>query len=131
MMGHTMPSQEDINPQQTLLTTYRRNLALYINQQSMLGAAYIPPAIANGIREARENIARIKGILHTWGVAVEDHPDDDQPAPTAGPDGPRQASGSGVTINISGGDFRGSNVPIGNTTSGDLNQHTGGTTMGN
>jgi hypothetical protein len=126
-----MASQEDIKHQQTLLTTHRRNLALYINQQSMIGAAYIPPAIANGIRESRDNIARIKGILRTWGVAVEDHPDDDQPAPAAGPDGPRQASGSGVTINISGGDFRGANVPIGNTSSGDINQQTGGATMGN
>jgi hypothetical protein len=121
-----MPSQEDIDHQQKLLTTYRRNLAVYINQQSMIGAAYIPPAIANGIRESRDNIARIKGILHTWGVAVEDHPDDDEPAPAAGPNAPRQASGSGVTINISGGDFRGANVPIGNTTSGDINQQTGG-----
>jgi hypothetical protein len=126
-----MPSQEDMKHQQTLLTTYRRNLALYINQQSMIGAAYIPPAIANGIRESRDNIARIKGILRTWGVAVEDHPDDDQPAPAAGPDGPRQASGSGVTINISGGDFRGANVPIGNTSSGDINQQTGGSSVRN
>ena len=121
-----MPSQEDIDHQQKLLTTYRRNLAVYINQQSMIGAAYIPPAIANGIRESRDNIARIKGILHKWGVAVEDHPDDDEPAPAVGPNAPRQASGSGVTINISGGDFRGANVPIGNTTSGDINQQTGG-----
>src|SRR4051794_9488550 len=77
-----MPSQDDIDRQQTLLATHRRNLALYIQQQSMLGAAYIPPAIANGMREARDNIARIKATLYSWGVAVEDHPDDaDQGAP--------------------------------------------------
>lgn len=69
-----MPSQDDIDSQLALLDTHRRNLGLYINQQSMFGAAYIPPALAHGIREARDNIARIKGILHSWGVAIEDHP---------------------------------------------------------
>ena len=102
-----MPSQEDVNHQETLLTTHRRNLALYINQQSMIGAAYIPPAIANGIRDARDNIARIKGILHTWGVAVEDHPDDEETEQAAAEQRAHQGGSSPVTVNIHGGTFSG------------------------
>lgn len=71
-----MASSEEIAHQQTLLTTYRRNLAHYLKQQAALGEAYAPPSVANGISEARNNIQRIKRILRGWNIAVEDSPDD-------------------------------------------------------
>jgi hypothetical protein len=71
-----MASAEDVKHQQTLLTTYRRNLAHYLRQQAALGEAYAPPAILNGILEAQSNIQRIKQILRGWNILVEDHPDD-------------------------------------------------------
>lgn len=71
-----MPSRDDITHQQTLLSTYRRNLGYYLKQQAALGEAYAPPGVLNGIMEARSNIQRIKQVLRGWGVAVEDLPDD-------------------------------------------------------
>lgn len=77
-----MPSQEEIADQQELLATYRRTLARYLKQQAALGEAYVPPGVSEGIREARNNIRRIKDILRTWDVPVENHPDDEPPTPT-------------------------------------------------
>src|SRR5690242_3666431 len=75
-----MPTQEDIDGQQQLLSLYRRTLAQYLRQQAQLGSAYAPPSILNGIEEVRENIRRIKDVLRTWDVSVPDHPDDDPSA---------------------------------------------------
>jgi len=72
-----MPSQEEISDQQEFLAIYRRTLAQYLKQQATLGAAYTPPGVVHGIREVRDNIRRVKGILHDWGVSIEDHPDDE------------------------------------------------------
>jgi len=74
-----MPSQEDIRHQQTLLEIHRRNLAQYIKQQGLIGEAFAPPMIVNGIRESRENIQRIKGILRGWNVSIDDLPDEGAP----------------------------------------------------
>ncbi len=74
-----MHSQEDIRHQQNLLEIHRRNLAQYIKQQGLIGEAFAPPMIVNGIRESRENIQRIKGILRGWGEQVADHVDDETP----------------------------------------------------
>src|SRR5262245_25618937 len=77
-----MPSQEDIANQQELLATYRRRLAGHLKQQAALGESYAPPGVQEGIREARDNIRRIKGILRGWRTAVEDLPDDEPSAAT-------------------------------------------------
>jgi hypothetical protein len=71
-----MSTEEDIAHQQNLLDIYRRNLSHYLRQQAALGEAYAPPAVTNGILEARTNIKRIKQILRGWNVSVQDHPDD-------------------------------------------------------
>lgn len=71
-----MPSQKDIEHQQQLLVTYRNNLADYLLQQALLGKGYTPPGVLNGIRAARSDIQRVKGILRDWGMVVDDHPDD-------------------------------------------------------
>jgi nucleoside phosphorylase len=73
-----MPSQEDIAHQQKLLKSHRRTLAVYITQLAILGQAFAPPNVMHGIRESRNQIRRIKAILRGWGVAVEDHPDDEE-----------------------------------------------------
>lgn len=67
---------EEIAQQQKRLRTYRQTLAHYLNQCAMLGAAHVPPGHVHDIRDARKSIARIKQTLRSWGVAVEDHPDD-------------------------------------------------------
>ena len=72
-----MPNREDIAAQQQLLATYRRSLAHHLTQQAALGKAYAPMGVAEGIREARANIKRIKRILQSWGQIVEELPDDE------------------------------------------------------
>jgi superfamily II DNA or RNA helicase len=72
-----MPTEEDVFNQKQRLDINRRNLQTYIIQMDTIGRAYVTPAIINGIYEARDNIRRIKAILRSWGVEVEDMPDDD------------------------------------------------------
>lgn len=75
-----MPSPEDIANQQELLAAYRRTLAQLLKQQALISELFTPPAIANGIDEARENIRRLKSSLRAWGVPIEDFPTDEAPA---------------------------------------------------
>src|SRR6266545_7000942 len=95
-MSAPMPEIEDIEAQRELLRVYRRNLALYLQQQAEQGGmAYVTPAVANGIVDARAEIAQIKAILRGWGQTVDDHPNDaptSQPAPAvSAPARPRAA----------------------------------------
>jgi hypothetical protein len=72
-----MAEPEDIEAQRELLRVYRRNLALFLQQQAEQGgSAYVTPAVANGILDARAEIAQIKTILRGWGQIVDDHPND-------------------------------------------------------
>jgi hypothetical protein len=70
--------QDEITEQLQLLAIYRRNLALFIQQQAMIGKAYSPLGIINGIAEAREQIHRIKTLLRTAGITVDEDPDDEE-----------------------------------------------------
>jgi hypothetical protein len=79
-----MPNQDDIAAQEALLAAHRQTLAVLLVQQAKMGAAYAPPALANGMAEARAAIARIKAALRRWGAVVEDLPDDTE-APSDGP----------------------------------------------
>ncbi|HEU5099528.1 MAG TPA: toll/interleukin-1 receptor domain-containing protein, partial [Roseiflexaceae bacterium] len=74
-----MATPEQIVQQQRLLETHRSTLSARLNQQAMLGVAHTPPEVVHDIREARASIERIKDTLRSWGVALEDHPDDDSP----------------------------------------------------
>jgi hypothetical protein len=74
-----MPSPEQIDQQQQLLGAHRGTLSARLNQQALLGVAHTPPEVVHDIREARVSIERIKDTLRGWGVAVEDHPDDESP----------------------------------------------------
>jgi ribosomal protein L29 len=85
-----MPSPEDIANQQTLLATYRRRLARQSQQLANQGEQHAPPGLLEDISEARREIARIKGVLHGWGLAVEDLPDDLDPLVAATSTAPRR-----------------------------------------
>src|SRR6266508_2125980 len=74
-----MPTADDIAQQQALLAAHRRTLAALLQQLALLSAAQAPPSVLNGIVDARASIAHCKAALHSWGVAVEDHPDDESP----------------------------------------------------
>lgn len=103
-----MPSQEEIAGQLDLLAINRRTLAQLLRQERLQGGrAYALPAVANGILEARAEIARIKAILTAWGVAADDHPDDIA-APE--PDAPVAQAQHPGGITIYGGTF---NAPVG------------------
>ena len=69
-------SQEAIDDQRELLEAHRRTLAVYLKQLAALGSAYAPPAVANGMHEARAGIRCAKASLRAWGVDVADLPDD-------------------------------------------------------
>jgi hypothetical protein len=57
-----MPDQEEYEQQLRILQTYRRTLAHLLEQAAKHGGiSYAPPAVANGIRDARQEIAQIKG----------------------------------------------------------------------
>jgi hypothetical protein len=75
-----MAVKQDIQGQLILLESHRRTLHHHLKQLIIHGEANVPSSIAHGILESRENISRIKTILRNWGVATEDHPDDDEPA---------------------------------------------------
>jgi hypothetical protein len=74
-----MATQDEITQQQQLLVTHRQTLAVYVARQARQGLAHVDPEVIHGIREAREQIQRVKSILRNWSVAVEDHPDDAAP----------------------------------------------------
>lgn len=79
-----MANQADIDHQQSLLRTYRRNLAHLVRQAASFGSEDAAPIhIANSLDDTRANINRIKGILRGWGVTVEDGADEGAPAAEA------------------------------------------------
>jgi hypothetical protein len=77
-----MLSPEEIAEQQQLLAAHRRTLAIYLKQQAMIGRAYSPPALINGIEDARSTIRRIKRTLTAAGVTVPNDPDDESSTAT-------------------------------------------------
>ena len=87
-----VPSPDDIAGQLQILAAHRFTLAEYLKQQALLGVAYAPPGVANGIRLSREAIRHIKTTLRTWGVEIEDHPDDDFVPTTTSASASEQAS---------------------------------------
>jgi hypothetical protein len=70
------PTTEVIADQQKLLMTHRRTLAILLEQQAQHTTAYVPTSIVHGIAEARDHIRQIKATLHSWGVTVDDQPNE-------------------------------------------------------
>jgi len=80
-----MPSDEELDSLRMLLTTYRQTLANLLKQLAIFGTAYAPPALFHNIREARDNIRRIKQKLKDRGEIVYDDglDEEDSDAPAA------------------------------------------------
>jgi hypothetical protein len=72
-----MPTQEDIEQQETLLRTHRKTLGMYLVQLAKLGGLNARPEVLHGIDEAREGIRQCKKTLRDWGVTVNDEPNDE------------------------------------------------------
>jgi hypothetical protein len=72
-----MPTEEDIERQKTLLQAHRKTLWVYLVQLARVGIANAKPEVFHGIDDAREGIRQSKKTLRSWGVAVEDEPDDE------------------------------------------------------
>lgn len=119
-----MTTNQDILDQQEILETYRRTLAVYLRQQAAAGNAQASPMTINGIREARENIRRIKEVLQSWGVAATDHPDDEETSASIAAEnvsnGLQSRSDSSFittgngSINVGVGNLPNSNIHVGN-----------------
>jgi hypothetical protein len=92
-----MTEQEQIDQQKTLLETHRRTLRYVLIEQAKLGSGYVPPQIRHSIYEARAAIRHCKAALHAWGVAVEDHPDDEEASPPSSASASQQA---GAMLNV-------------------------------
>jgi hypothetical protein len=75
--GVSLPTQAEIANQQQRLTAHRATLAVLLRQLASLGADHAPPGVHNGIIEARAGIAHCTATLRSWGIEVEDHPDDE------------------------------------------------------
>jgi hypothetical protein len=73
-----MATPEEIANQQELLHAHRRTLHHCLRQQAALGVL-TPPGVVACIDEARDHIYRIKAVLRTWGIEVDDAPDDEPP----------------------------------------------------
>lgn len=101
-----MASPEEIAKQQRALRQYRDNLATLLEQARHHGGqATLPLAQINTIRETRREIGRIKAVLRSYQVTVEDLPDDEVPpadGPAAGAPAPLAA---GPTIDQRQGTF--------------------------
>jgi tetratricopeptide (TPR) repeat protein len=75
-----MLDPDTITQQLTLLAAHRRTLAHLIEQAAQFGGeVFAPPQTANGMTEARAEIARIKRLLRESSVSVEDEPNDEKP----------------------------------------------------
>jgi len=73
----------DIATQYKLLDAHRGTLATRLLQLAIHGTAHAPTEVISDIDTARERIAHCKAALRGWGVAVEDHPDDQDASPVA------------------------------------------------
>lgn len=74
-----IPTEQDIAAQLDLLQAHRMTLTVYLRQVALVGELSAPPAVINGIHKAREEINRIKQVLHDWKITVDEHPDDNWP----------------------------------------------------
>lgn len=72
-----MVTREEIEEQKALLAAHRETLTIYLRRLARLGGiAQAPPEVIRGIEEAQKNISRIKSILRSWNISIEDHPND-------------------------------------------------------
>ena len=66
-----------IKQYQKQLSTYRQNLSFLLTQAAQYGGEQAAPlSTLNGLADSRENIQRLKEILRSHGVNVDDKPED-------------------------------------------------------
>lgn len=119
-----MLDADSLAMQQQLLSTYRRTLSQLCLQAAQYGGErFAPPAVANGIHEAREQVRRIKAVLRASGADIDDHPDDEPPAPEGAPASAGAAApvDSRQGVVITGGTVSGQ---VAGFNSGTMNYHT-------
>lgn len=73
-----MTERASFAAQHTLLITHRQTLQVLLGQKAQFGAAYAPPVVIHGIKQARAEIAKIKQYLRTHGEQVSDAPEDEE-----------------------------------------------------
>lgn len=85
-----MSNDNPLAEQQELLATYRRTLRHLLDQAAQYGGEpFAPPATANGLYQAREQIRGLKASLRQQGAEVEDLPGEEPPSsPPAQPVAP-------------------------------------------
>jgi nucleoside phosphorylase len=64
------------------LGIYRQTLRFHLDQLALQGEPYAMPALRHGIAECHHEIQRLKAILRSYEVDVQDLPDDSAGAPT-------------------------------------------------
>lgn len=113
-----MPSQEDIDQQQKLLSIHRRSLKILLSQQVRL-LDRTPSSTVFDIENRRGEIKRLKGILRGWGVTVEDDPDDDEAtSPISKQVAAAPPTPSGDTYNVTISDVTNANINLNSVLSG-------------
>lgn len=110
-----MPTQEDIQNQLELLSVHRHTLSHLLRQEALHGSEYTPPSVQHGIFEARDSIRRIKAVLRSWSVAIDDSPYDEVGAQVTPSDPLKDDKSTNTTsgriivsnrsINTGGGDY--------------------------
>jgi hypothetical protein len=80
-----MTNDQQIAYQEKQLATYRNNLRILLGQAAKHGGEEMAPLITvNQIKDTRDNIQRIKGILRGMGATVTNHPEDESPSMAQG-----------------------------------------------
>lgn len=71
---------DDIKQQLKLLDTHRKNAIHYVNQIASMTGQHATASQANGLREARTNIQRVKTALwQYYSYSVDPAPEDEEP----------------------------------------------------
>ena len=72
-----MPTPDDIKEYQKQLSIYRQNLSVLLSQAAQYGGEQAAPLSAiNSLADTRENIQKLKEIIRSGGVRVDDKPEE-------------------------------------------------------
>lgn len=83
-----MPPENDITAQLKLLSSHRQILQYALSQLAGFGPLEKPLHLLKSVDDARGEIRQLKQLLRTWGVPVDEHPNDEPPAQAAPPADP-------------------------------------------
>lgn len=140
---HNIISNEEIQNQKKQIDAHRATLAILLWQLALNTEAFAPPSIFHNIHQARLEIRRIKNILLSWGVRIDDHPNDEETVvefgrigtstskskPKPSPSSSRPASNQ-TTALITTGQKKSNSIRNVSKVSGEIALVTGGATLG-